>query len=311
LTRRREIAILGGMSSHPPRIVSLFPAATEMVCGIALHSRLVGVSHECNWPPGVEELPRVTRSRIDSAAWSGAIDEQVKALVSAGEPLYEVDQELLISLRPDLIVAQSQCDVCAVSFESVAELTAERPELARSQVLALNPRSLDEVLLDIERIGAAAGAVAAAHALVASLRERIAAVRDSAAAASGRRPRVAVIEWIEPLMIAGNWTPELVKMAGGDYALANSGEASPYVSWSKLVDFAPEVVVVAPCGFNFNRSLREATQLELRPEWAALPAVAHRQVHVVDGDAHFNRPGPRLVDSLELLSRWLREAATA
>jgi iron complex transport system substrate-binding protein len=298
------------MNNSAARIVSLLPAATEIACALGLGERLVGVSHQCRWPREVAALPRVTWSRIDAAASSAGINSQVKALLASGEPLYEVDEELLIQLRPDVIITQSQCDVCAVSFEAVARLAAEQPGLAGSRVLTLNPKSLSDVLTDIEQIGAAVGATSAADSLCKSLRNRIEQVRNRAAGLS-RRPRVAVIEWIEPLMIAGNWTPELVDTAGGEYGLAKFGEMSPYVSWGQLVEFAPDVVVIAPCGFDLNRSELEARQLEQFPEWQELPAVKQGQVSLVDGDAYFNCPGPRLVDSLEQLARFIGHCATA
>lgn len=298
------------MNDGVPRIVSLLPAATEMVCELGLGGRLVGVSHECRWPPEVEALPRVTRSRINSAASSAAIDAQVKALLASREPLYEVDERVLIKLRPELIITQSQCDVCAVNFETVAWLAAERPELVGSRVLTLNPKSLADVLTDIQRIGAAAGVSSSADAVCDSLRNRIERVHNRAAGL-GRRPRVAVVEWIDPLMIAGNWAPELVELAGGEYGLAKFGEKSPYVSWRQLVEFAPEVVVIAPCGLDWNRSRIEAQQLAERPLWHELPAVRQGRVSVVDGDAYFNCPGPRLIDSLEQLARFIGPRATA
>lgn len=283
------------------RIISLLPAATEMVCGIGLRAQLVGVSHECNWPPGLEGLPRVTRSRIDSSADSAAIDAQVKRLAASGEAMYEVDADLLAALRPDLIVTQAQCDVCAVSLASVQGVVAARPELSHTRVLALNPRSLGEVFADIEQIGAAAGASEASRAYADALRARVEAVRATVRQEPcSPRPRVAVIEWVEPLMAAGNWTPELVEIAGGDYGLATAGH-SPYVSWDEIVAFAPEALVIAPCGFDLARSELEAERLTRLPGWRQLPAVAQKNASVIDGDAYLNRPGPRLVESLELL----------
>jgi len=290
------------MTLSSPRFVSLFPAATEMLCALGLRHALVGVSHQCHLPPEVARLPRLTRSRIDSAAESAAIDAQVKALVARGEPLYELDLERLADLQPHLIVAQAHCDVCALSADAVAAALAERPALRGVRLLALNPRSLDEVLADLLRLGEAAGVARRARNDVADLRQKIDAVARCARQRPGPRPRVVVIEWIEPLMVAGNWTPELVALAGGDYGLVRSGQASPYVPWSQVQAYAPEVVVVAPCGFDLERSRREAIQLESVAAWQTLPAVRHDQVHVVDGDAHFNRPGPRLVENLQWLA---------
>lgn len=289
------------------RIISLLPAATEMVCGIGLRGSLVGVSHECNWPPGLEGLPRLTRSRIDSSADSGAIDAQVKQLTASGEALYEVDAELLASLRPDLIVTQAHCDVCAVSLASVEGVVAARPELRATRVLALNPQSLDDVFADIERIGATAGQGRGAAEYAGALRGRGEAVRAKARV-NEWRPRVVVIEWVEPLMAAGNWTPELVELAGGEYGLATAGTPSPYATWHEIVAFAPDVLVIAPCGFDLARSEIEAERLTKLPGWHELPAVAQNHAFIIDGDAYLNRPGPRLVESLELLRRFIEQA---
>lgn len=294
------------MTTAPQRIVSLYPAATEMVCAIGLGERLVGVSHECNWPPEIASLPRLTRSCVDSSAGSAAIDAQVKALAAAGAPLYELDAERLAELRPELILAQAQCDVCAVSFDAVVGAVAASPVLERAAVLALNPTSLADVLVDVERIGVAAGAAVQTRSYVAELQRRIDVVRQSASRSVAPPPSVVVIEWIAPLMIAGNWTPELVETAGGAYELARAGEHSCYVSWPSVREYSPQVIVVAPCGFDLARSRREAKELESLPGWEQLPAVRNGQVHVVDGDAYFNRPGPRLVDSLEWLGSILR-----
>ena len=291
------------------RIVSLLPAATEMICGIGLREQLVAVSHECNWPPGLDGLPRVTRSRINSSADSAAIDAQVKHLVASGEAMYEVDADLLAALWPDLIVTQAQCDVCAVSLASVEGVVASRAELSEARVLALNPRSLAEVLQDIERIGAAAGAREEAREYADSLRARVEAVRAAARREPRpRRPRVVVIEWVDPLMAAGNWTPELVEIAGGDYGLATAGRHSPYVAWDEIIAFAPETLIVAPCGFGLARSVREAERLTHLPGWKQLPAVVLNNASVIDGDAYLNRPGPRLVESLELLHALINRA---
>lgn len=196
--------------------------------------------------------------------------------------------------------------MCAVSLASVEGMVATRPELYAAQVLALNPLSLAAVLDDIERIGVAAGAAVAAREYAEGLRERVRRVVEMAAAEQAStpgRPRVAVIEWIEPLMAAGNWTPELVDLAGGDYGLAEAGRHSPYVEWRQIREFAPEVLLIAPCGFDLERGRREAGCLERLPGWAEVPAVARGRATVIDGDAYLNRPGPRLVDSLELLHR--------
>jgi iron complex transport system substrate-binding protein len=245
---------------------------------------------------------------LDAAVTSAAIDDQVRSLLGAGEALYEIDRELVSELQPDLIITQSQCDVCAVSLPAVERLIADMPALSPTGVLALNPRSLAEVLIDVQRIGAAADAADAGKAYAEYLARRIETVRAAAAnRRASRRPRVAVIEWVDPLMIAGNWTPELVRLAGGEYSLAIAGLPSPHVKWAQIVHFGPELLVIAPCGFDEARSRREARQLHALAGWEGLPAVERGQVKVVDGDAYFNCPGPRLVDALALLNEWIRD----
>jgi len=274
-----------------------------MICGIGLREQLVGVSHECNWPPGLDDLSRLTRSRIDSSADSAVIDDQVRQLAARGASFYEIDADQIAALRPTLIVTQGECcDVCAVSLGAVEELVVSRSELAGTPIVSLDPKSIAEVFQDIERIGVAADAHEAAREYADSLRARVEAVRVAARQETRpSRPRVVVIEWVEPLMAAGNWTPELVEIAGGDYGLATAGRHSPYVAWDEIVAFAPDALIVAPCGFDLARSEREAMRLTQLPRWKQLPAVAQKNTSVIDGDAHLNRPGPRLVESLELL----------
>jgi iron complex transport system substrate-binding protein len=293
------------MAQHRTRIVSLFPAATEIVCGLGLAEQLVGVSHACHWPPSIAHLPRVTRCSVDESAGSAAIDDQVRSLLAAGEALYEIDRELVNELGPELIITQSQCDVCAVSLPAVERLVADMPALSQAQVLTVNPRCVADVLADVQRIADVAGGAGKAYA--DSLRRRICAVRAAAEGRSSPPPRVAVIEWIAPMIIAGNWTPELVALAGGEYGLAIAGAASPRVHWAQIAHFGPELLVIAPCGFDKARSRREAQHLHALPGWNELPAVVSGRVKIVDGDAYFNCPGPRLVDTLELLQEWIRD----
>lgn len=296
------------MPYEKQRIVSLLPSATEIICGLGWQDQLVGISHECNWPPCIRHLPRVTRSNVNSSADSLQIDEQVKTLLAAGQSLYDVDVELLTSLGPDVILTQSQCDVCAVSYESVVELVEGHSALNGASLIALNPNSIDDVLDDIVHVGNVLGTTAAALQYRAALQQRIDLVVANRAP-KGQRPRVLIIEWTDPLMIAGNWTPQLVDLAGGQYGLAEPGKHSRYVTWDEVIAFAPGVVVVAPCGFNEERSRAELNRLEKSARWHEIPASKAGQTHAVDGDAFFNRPGPRLVDSIEMLARFLSAEA--
>jgi iron complex transport system substrate-binding protein len=284
------------------RIASLVSAGTEMLYALGLGAQVVAVSHECDWPPECQSLPRVTRSNIDSAAESGAIDDEVRRMLAAGKPLYEVDAQALAQLEPDLIVAQAQCDVCAVRYDDVMDAVQSEPRLRPCQVIALNPSSLGGVLAEMCRIGDAVGIGERAREVVMRLRDRVETVRrQTAKIPRHERPRVAIIEWTEPLMLAGNWMPELVEMAGG-ICWPSPGQPSGTFEWEELVRFDPEVILVCPCGFDEYRAAEETKLLARRAGWSELIAVRRGHVFSLDGNAHFNRPGPRLVDSLELLA---------
>ena len=295
------------MSDVPARIVSLLAASTEMLFAVGAGRRVVGVSHECNYPADALDLPRVSTTAIDSSAASGTIDEQVKSCVAAGQALYSIDRSLLESLAPDLIVTQAQCDVCAIRYEDVLGAVNECDRLRDTTVLALNPHSLSDILKDCRCVGVAAGCSSQAEHFVASLQERIDKIAaKTAPLAAAARPRVAVIEWTDPPMLAANWTPELVALAGGQLALTNSGEHSTYIDWQTVLEFDPEVIIVTPCGFDLKRTLVEAENLTKSFGWQNLSAVRTGRVFAVDGDAFFNRAGPRIVDSLEILAHAVR-----
>ncbi|MBW3598829.1 MAG: cobalamin-binding protein, partial [Planctomycetes bacterium] len=279
--------------SSPRSIVSLLSSATEMLYMLGLGDRIAAVSHECDYPPEAAEKPRGTICRIDAAAPSGAIDEEVRRRIRQGLPLYEIDVDLLVRLRPDLIVTQAQCDVCAVRFEDVTAAVSSTPELAATRVVPLNPASLDDVLRDIRRIGEAAGCPGRAEEVVADLQRRIARVQAATRdIPSHQKPRVACIEWIEPLMLAGNWMPQLLDLAGAAPGPTTAGEHSRYHAWQEVIDFQPEVIVVMPCGFDLPRTIQEAAALREQPGWSDLPAVRNSRVFAVDGNAYFNRAGP-------------------
>lgn len=285
------------------RIVSLISSATEMLFGLGLEESIVGVSHECDYPAAANRLPRATFTNITADAPSGMIDQQVKELVAAGKPLYEIDLDLLVDLQPDLIITQAQCDVCAIRYDDVVAAVASEPKLGAAQLVALNPQSLGDVMKDIRRLGIATSQTAAAAEYVSALEARIELVRSrTGTLAESQRPLTACIEWIEPMMIAGNWTPELIELAGGRQTWAVAGRHSTYTAWEDVRSADPEVIIVMPCGFDLSRTLRESASLSELPGWSELSAVRAGQVFAVDGNALFNRSGPRLVDSLELLA---------
>jgi iron complex transport system substrate-binding protein len=273
--------------------VCLLPAATEITCALGLRESLVGRSHGCDFPPDVAGLPALTRPRVDAALPSRALDDEVRRVHSAGQPLYVLDEERLAGLAPEVVVTQAACEVCAVSYEQVAAVT--RRAAPAAQVVCLLPSRLGDVLDDVRRVAAAARVAARGDALVAELRDRL------AAAAPARRspPRVAVIEWLEPPMLAGHWVPEAVEAAGARFVGPAAGEPSPYVTWDEVRALQPDAVVVAPCGFDLARTLREAA-----PVAATLRKLAPR-VLLMDGNAYLNRPGPRLVDAVETMAAWL------
>ena len=288
------------------RIASLIAAGTEMVGALGIGDRLVGVSHECDWPEGVGDLPHLTATAVDAASEGGAIDSEVREITAAGQPLYHLDVEGLAAARPDLIVTQSKCDVCAVAYDDVLAAVRDVDALNGVTVVDLDPGSLDDVLADIGRLGAAAGlADDATSGVVTGLQERIDAVTAATAdLAESDRPVTASIEWMDPVMIAGNWDPDMIRAAGGRPATATHG-TSQFVEWEEVVEARPEVIMVACCGYGLGKTLAEAGDLTARPGWADLPAVRSGRVWAVDGNAFFNRPGPRLVDSLEILAHLL------
>ncbi len=288
-------------ASHAPRIASLLPSATEIVCALGLADRIVGVSHECDFPAEIRGRPVLTAPKIDPHDDSAGIHAAIERLVRDGLGVYRIDDALLKAVAPDVIVTQDQCDVCAVPLADVT--AAVRLVLARAvDVVSLRPSRLADLWDDIARVGAATGASAAVGPLVDGLRARIAALGRSAGRIV-RRPRVAVIEWIEPLMVAGNWVPDLVELAGGAaHHLVEPGAHSRPVDWTALAAYEPEVVVIAPCGFTIAHTRRDLHHLTRRPEWETLPAVRAGRVYLVDGNVYLNRPGPRLVDGGEIIA---------
>ena len=288
------------------RIVSFISAGTEMLYALGLGEQVVAVSHECDWPPECRRLPRVTRSNIDSAADSGTIDRQVRELMQAGKPLYQIDVVQIANLRPDLIVTQAQCDVCAVAYADVMSAVNSLASLHTARVIALNPQSLSDVFNEMLQIGDSAGDAQTAATVVDGLHERVERIRAATATLSiSERLRVAIIEWTEPLMLAGNWMPELIQLAGGRCELTSPGQHSRVHTWEELTEFDPEVIVVCPCGFDLARAKAELKRLAKQPEWNDLSAVKSGRVHAADGNAYFNRPGPRLIESVELIARLL------
>lgn len=282
------------------RIASLLPSATEIVCALGLTDNVVGVSHECDYPLEIVGRLVLTEPKIDPRGTSSAIDAAVRDLVRDGLSVYRIKEDELRAARPDLIVTQEQCEVCAVSFSDVQRATAKWLG-AEATIVSLKPNFLADVIDDVARVAAAARCEEAGATLVTRMRERLDAIRERAQFVHSR-PRVACIEWLDPLMVAGNWVPELVELGGGTYDAVPAGAQSKTITWDDLVAARPDVIILMPCGFKLEQTRRELPQLLARAEWKALPAVRNRRVYSVDGNAYLNRPGPRIVESAELLA---------
>jgi iron complex transport system substrate-binding protein len=281
-------------------VVSLLPSATEIVYALGVEP--VGTSHECDYPPAAREKPAVNRSRVNPTASSADINQQVAEAAQA-DGVYEIDRELLADLDPDLVISQGICDVCAVDEVRVREAVDQLD--IDSAVLTTDPHSLADVLADIQRIGDALGRSERARELVADLERRIDAVAEGAADVDRPdvdRPDVAVLDWTDPVMVAGHWMPGMVDIAGGTYGLAERGAASRPREWDEIRAYDPDVLVVAPCGFGIDQTVANIGDLTERPGWDDLTAVRNDDVYVMDGHHYANRPGPRLVDTLAFLA---------
>ena len=282
------------------RVASLLPGATEMAHFAGAGDALVGVTHECDYPPGVERLPHLTSSKIDRGMTSAEIDAAVERHMTDTGSLYALDAGLLQELGPDLVLTQGLCEVCAVSASLVEQAVAGMEE--EPEILTLNPKSLRDVLDKTVRIGEAVGHGAGARQKVTAHEERLARVREAVAGLS--RPRVGCIEWLDPPFSAGHWVPEMVGLAGGEEILAGAGEPSARLSWEEI--FEAEVIILMPCGFDAGRTVEEAGRvLPWLPGWDDLPAVRAGRVWAVDANSYFSRPAPRLVDGVEILARLL------
>jgi len=282
------------------RIVSLLPSSTEIVCALGAGGQLVGRSHECDFPPEICHLPVCTASKLDASANSVEIDRQVKTLLQDAVSIYRIDIEKIRQLKPDIILTQAQCEVCAVSLPEVEQAVSKW--LGSSpQIISLSPTRLADIWEDIRRVADALDLVEHGKEVLRSLKNRVVDIIEKTCQLK-ERPSVACIEWIEPLMAAGNWVPELVELAGGSNLIGESGKHSPWMNWETLARQNPEIIVVMPCGFDLKRTRAEMAALVGRPEWSRLRAVKKHRVYLTDGNQYFNRPGPRIVESLEILT---------
>ncbi len=289
-----------------PRVVSLLASGTETVVALGCGEWLVGRSHECDHPPWVRGLPAVTSPKFDVDVPSGDVDRRVKALVEQGVSVYRVDAAALDALAPDVIVTQTQCEVCAVSQRDV-EAALDQVVRSRPKLVATEPNALADLWRDMRAIASALGVPERGVQLITRLQARMRGIAERTAGLGS--PSVACIEWIDPLMAAGNWTPELIAMAGARDVFGRPGEHAPPLAWEALREADPDAVFVTPCGFDLARTRAEMAALTRQPGWESLRAVRERRVFLGDGNAFFNRPGPRVAETLEILAEALHPGA--
>ena len=283
------------------RICSLLPGATEIAYLLGLGDQSVGVTQECDYPPDAKQKPIVVRSVIDPNLMSSEeIDRKVGELLQAGKGLYSIDEQRFMEAAPDVILTQGLCEVCALDYHEVAKAAQSLPRAPL--IVSLNPHSLGDILDDIARVGAATQRESAAKEIIEALRRRV----DAVGVREPRyRPRAVCLEWFDPLYVAGHWVPEIVALAGGIDVLGRQGEASFKIEWRQVVEARPDVILLMPCGFDVRRTVREATPLRSLEGWENLSAVRTGNVYALNGNAYFSRPGPRLVNGLEILARIL------
>jgi len=285
------------------RIISLLPAATEIICALGLENCLVGRSHECDYPASVQKLPICSDAKFIAGSDSAQIDAQVKEILSDAVSIYKIDQELIKSLKPTHIITQAQCEVCAVSEKDVEEALSNLIS-QETKLISLQPNTIGDILKEIKEVAKTLGVQEKGNELVEDLEERIDLVKHKLKFFPDK-PKVAIIEWLSPIMVAGNWIPELVEIAGGQSLLAENGKHSPFVEWQQIYDANPDVLVIAPCGFSIARTLQEIDLILNLPGLRDLTAVKNNRVYITDGNAYFNRSGPRIVDTIEMLAEMI------
>ena len=290
------------------RIVSLLPSATELVCGLGLRQQLVGVSHECDYPNSVIGLPVLTSSRIPQGLDSGSIDHLVTEQLKSDQALYDLNIDVLTSLRPDLIVTQALCDVCAVSGNDVARAVGGLPN--NPDVINLEPNCLTDVLDTVELLAEAADCVKQGQIYLRELRYRISQVNNKSSVINlSDKPRVALLDWLDPIFDGGHWSPEIIELAGGIACFGNKKEPSQRRSWNDLIQARPDIIFIALCGFNVERSMQDVEDFFSSQEFSVLRDQVGSKIFLVDGNAYFSRPGPRLVDALEIMANALHPLA--
>ncbi|MBW4888878.1 cobalamin-binding protein [Mucilaginibacter sp. HMF5004] len=282
------------------RIVSLLAATTEIVCALGLEKNLVGVSHECDYPESVKKLPQCSDVRFIPGASSLEIDKKVKEILTDALSIYTINKELIKELQPDMVLTQAQCEVCAVSLKDVEEALENLLD-KEAEIISVQPNTLGDIFKDITLIAQKLDTIDAGMQLIESLEERMDIIRHKLKFIADK-PTVACIEWMEPLMVAGNWVPEMVEIAGGKSVLAVNGKHSPFISWEVLKAEDPDIIIITPCGFDIERTLKEIDVILALPGFGELKAVKNNRLYIADGNQYFNRSGPRIVDSVEILA---------
>lgn len=288
------------LSVSEQRIISLLPAATEIVCALGLEHQLVGRSHECDYPESIQNLPICSSAKFLSGSDSAAIDRQVKEILSDALSIYTIDRELIKSLAPDVIITQAQCEVCAVSLNDV-ELALRDLLDKECRIISLSPSGLQDIYKDISDLAKQLGAEKAGDELLELAEERKDIICHKLKFITDK-PKVVCIEWLSPLMIAGNWTPEIVQITGGIPVLAEPAKHSPYSDFQAIREEDPDILVIMPCGFSIQRTLQEINLLLEQPGWPELKAVKEQRIYIADGNQYFNRSGPRITDSIEIMA---------
>ena len=286
------------------KVLSLIASSTEIVYALGCGDNLVGRSHECDFPEEVKSLPHCTQPRFDVEGSSKEIDDRVKATLQSALSVYEVDEVMLADLDPDIIITQSQCEVCAVSLDDV-ESAVESLSGRKPKIISLQPNSLSDIWNDIEKVANGLSVENKGIQLVKTLKDKAHELNQSVKELPVKT--VACIEWIDPLMAAGNWVPTLVELAGGQNLFGEAGKHSPWMDFNALKAEDPDVIIAMPCGYNISKTIKEMKVLTDNPEWESLSAVKEERIYLTDGNQYFNRPGPRIIDSLEILMEILHE----
>mgnify|MGYP001585906166 CR=1 FL=1 len=281
------------------KIASLLPSCTEIACALGLEDEIVGVSHECDFPEEMKLKPVLTKSKIDNYGRSNQINKNVLDIVKKGLSVYDIYEEKLRGLNPDIILTQDQCEVCAVSLKDVEELT--KKYICNAKILSLKPLVFEDIFDDVRKIGMVTNRKKQAEKLIKRLYLRVDNIKNKTRDLT-YKPKVCVIEWLSPLMIAGNWSPEMIEIAGGVNLFGEKGKHSGKIDFERILDYQPDKIIISPCGFKVYQTVNDIDFLTSKAEWKKLKAVQNNEVYVIDGNAYLNRPSQRIVDSLEILS---------